>query len=348
VANGGETSVLAKEFLSDLTLDVIGLAAFGFDFKASLEQSDCVASAFRLLTKGEVILVSTFPGFKYVTSMINFIAKIVGPVSSSLVIQILYWVDQMHKCVVDNIVNSRNNNRTEAQLLTAADQRSQRQNLLDCIVDSSVGGEISDSELQDMIMTFIVAGHETSSIALSWLLLLLAEHPDWQLKCRQEIISVEGNVDQMGWDDVSSKFPVLKACIFESLRLFPPAPYINRKTVAEDYIGGYKIPPKTDILVMICDIHRDPDIWVNPDEFQPDRFLDENSVPFDAFMPFGDGVHKCIGYKFALVEVTIIAVKLLEKFHVGTLPNRKYREKATVTLVPVPDLELSLRLLDTK
>lgn len=166
-------------------------------------------------------------------------------------------------------------------------------------------GSMSDQQLLDEAITFYVAGYETTGTALAWTLWLLARHP----RLRDELLA---ELDR-GSDDV----PLLRACIQEGLRLYPPAMFILRHAIADDEIAGYHVPAGTTVIVSPWLIHRNPELWPRPNEFDPGRFLDPKLVserPRLAWMPFGAGQRTCVGKALALMELEEGLRRILRRF----------------------------------
>jgi cytochrome P450 len=166
-------------------------------------------------------------------------------------------------------------------------------------------GAMSDEQLLDEAITFYIAGYETTGTALAWTLWLLASHP----RIRDEL--------QAELDSGSDEAPLLRACMQEGLRLYPPAMFVVRHTVADDEIGGYYVSAGTTVLVSPWLIHRNPELWPRPHEFDPRRFMDPELVaerPRLAWIPFGAGQRLCIGKALALLELEEALRRVLKRF----------------------------------
>ncbi|MGL4491174.1 MAG: cytochrome P450 [Rhizobiaceae bacterium] len=173
---------------------------------------------------------------------------------------------------------------------------------------------LTRAEIEDNIITFIGAGHETTARALGWTLYLLAKAPGELALVEAEI---DGNWSSLGapsgWLD---KLPLTRAAFEEAMRLYPPAPSLNRSPVKDDQYGDLKLPKGANVLVMPWVIHRHRKYWENPDAFDPSRFHPENRDKIDRFqyLPFGQGPRICIGATFALQEAVIVLAVLLKRF----------------------------------
>ncbi|XP_033345725.1 cytochrome P450 4C1-like [Bombus vosnesenskii] len=194
--------------------------------------------------------------------------------------------------------------------------RKRRLALLDILIEAHRNNQIDDEGIREEVDTFMFAGHDTTAIAVCYIIMLLAEHKEVQDRVRAEVKAVlkenEGKLNMSTLQDLS----YLERCIKESLRLYPSVPRIGRKTEKELKLGNCKLPSSTEVLVDIYNIHRDPRYWPNPDIFDPDRFLPENSKsrhPY-VYVPFGAGSRNCIGKRFAMLELKIIMSFLLNNY----------------------------------
>nr|KAG5701092.1 hypothetical protein BaRGS_002568 [Batillaria attramentaria] len=194
-------------------------------------------------------------------------------------------------------------------------------------VDIETGMGLSQLQLRDHVMTFMLAGHETTASTLSWILLVLSQRPDIQQKAREEVMSeLPGSGQPITYQDLE-KLTYVTCVVKETLRLYPPAPVIMREAAQDDVVCGYAIPQGTVVTISIGALHRNPAYWDRPEEFRPERFLDESSIPFYTYQPFICGPHMCIGYKFALLELKMSLAVLLRQFEFSPLPDVTYRKK---------------------
>ena len=180
--------------------------------------------------------------------------------------------------------------------------------------DEDSGEQMSNQQLRDETITIFLAGHETTSLALSWLWYLLDKNPVEAQKLYDEIDTIlQGRTP--GMQDLPQLVQT-RAVIDEVLRLYPPAWVIGRKNIEDDTIGGYHIPKGYALLIPVYTIHHDPRIWDEPERFNPERFKKENikDIHRFAYFPFGGGPRQCIGNNFALMEMTLVAATLLQKF----------------------------------
>ncbi len=180
--------------------------------------------------------------------------------------------------------------------------------------DEDTGEQMSDQQLRDETITIFLAGHETTSIALTWLWFLLDKNPAEAQKLYDEIDTVlQGRTPQM--QDIA-QLVYTRQVIDETLRLYPPAWVIGRTNIEPDQIGGYFIPKNYVLLIPVYTVHHNPAIWPEPYKFNPDRFKKETIKDKHrfAYFPFGGGPRQCIGNNFALTEMTLVIASLLQKF----------------------------------
>ena len=155
-------------------------------------------------------------------------------------------------------------------------ERMERPDLLQKLISmyEEAGLTISNKDLFHQVFTFMLAGHETTSLSMTWAIFLLAKYHKYQLRLRNEIREILGDRSDVTFDDLD-KFTMLDNCIKETMRLYPAALFTGRVAVKEDTIGPYTIPPKTNLLINIGALNRNPKHWRNPDDFDPDRFQKE-------------------------------------------------------------------------
>lgn len=187
--------------------------------------------------------------------------------------------------------------------------------LLDLLLtasDPETGRQMTTAELRDNLLTFIVAGHETTALTLSWALYLCAFDQEVQAKARDEAQAALGT--RPATQDDLAALPYITAIIEETLRLYPPAALVSRTARQEDMLCGREIRQGDTVMIPIYALHRSHMLWDSPDSFQPERFLGGNKPERFAYLPFGDGPRVCIGQSFAMQEAVIILASLLARF----------------------------------
>ncbi len=193
-----------------------------------------------------------------------------------------------------------------------------KDDLLDMLLDARYEDNtaMDQERLIDEIFILFVAGHETTSNALTFTTQLLAHHPDIQEELYQEVKSTKE-------EELLTKLRELSftnRVINESMRLYPPAYFIDRIALEGDSFNDYTIEPNTSLLFSIYEIHRHPDFWENPEAFNPARFEDEKLLKYSPyFLPFGAGPRMCIGNNFAIYEMILAITQLVSKFKIDTV-----------------------------
>ncbi|XP_071498818.1 cytochrome P450 4C1-like [Diadema antillarum] len=176
-------------------------------------------------------------------------------------------------------------------------------------------------DIQDEVDTFMFEGHDTTAAGMSWTLLLLGQHPDVQARLHDELDTVLGDTDRSVTSDDLANLPYMARVLKESHRLIPPVPMVTR-TIDEDIVlDGKVVPKETDIQLWMHSLHHDPEHFPDPEVFDPDRFLPENSAkrhPF-AYVPFSAGPRNCIGQRFATMEEKVVLSNLLRRFSFRSL-----------------------------
>lgn len=202
----------------------------------------------------------------------------------------------------------------------------------------STGERLSTANIRHQVITFLVAGHETTSGALSFALYYLTQHPEIQARARAEVDQVWGaDGDHPDYAQVS-KLRYVRRVLDESLRLWPTAPGFSRKAVADTVLAGrYPMRKGAGCTVLLPMLHRDPAIWgEDPESFDPDRFAPEavRARPGHVYKPFGHGARACIGRQFALHEATLVLGLLLRRYQLRGQPDYQLEITERLTLMP--------------
>ncbi|MFI1767036.1 cytochrome P450 [Streptomyces sp. NPDC020800] len=213
--------------------------------------------------------------------------------------------------------------------------------LLDRMLETAhpgTGERLSAENVRKQVITFLVAGHETTSGALSFALHYLARHPEVAARARAEVDRVWGDTAEPGYDQVA-KLRYVRRVLDESLRLWPTAPAFAREARQDTVLAGeHPMRRGAWALVLTAMLHRDPEVWgEDAERFDPDRF-DAKAVrarPPHTFKPFGTGARACIGRQFALHEATLVLGLLLRRYELR--PDPDYRLRVTERLTVIPD-----------
>jgi cytochrome P450 len=208
--------------------------------------------------------------------------------------------------------------------------------LLQTLMDArySDGEGMSDELVLSESMQLLVAGHETSSNALSWLLYLLSSRPDCLEKIREELDSVLGGAP-MTYSDVP-RFEFATQVIQEALRLYPPFWMIDRMAIADDRAADVAIPRGSTVIVFVYGAHHAPRYWQEPERFDTERFTKANAnlqTPF-TYLPFGGGPRGCIGGNYAMLQILMILSDLLRKYDFQLSPGQTIEARPMVILRP--------------
>lgn len=176
---------------------------------------------------------------------------------------------------------------------------------------SDAAGARANAHVRDHVATFLLAGHETSALGLTWALYLLSENPDAETAIRAEIAEVLEGARPTSADLPRLRFTEM--VIRESMRLYPPIPAIAREAVHDDVIAGFEIPAHTILRIKPTLLHRHPEFWADPDRFWPERFSPERAAAHSqwAYIPFGAGPRTCIGNHFAMMEMKLALAMIL-------------------------------------
>ncbi len=208
--------------------------------------------------------------------------------------------------------------------------------LLQTLMDArySDGEGMSDELILSESMQLLVAGHETSSNGLSWLLYLLSSRPDCLEQVRREFDDVLGG-SSLSHADVPN-FPFTTQVIQEGLRLYPPFWMVDREAIADDRIGDVAIPAGSMVIVHVYGAHHAPKHWPDPESFDTDRFIKGNEklrAPF-TYLPFGGGPRGCIGNNYAMLQMLMILSDLLRNYDFQISPGQTIDAQAMVILRP--------------
>jgi cytochrome P450 len=208
--------------------------------------------------------------------------------------------------------------------------------------DEETGESMNDRQLRDEVMTMLLAGHETTSLALSWTYYLLSQHPDVEQRIAEEVDRVVG--DERPAFAHLDRLSATKRAIEESLRLYPPAWGFSRLSLADDEIGGYRVPKGSIVFLIPFVVHRRPALWPDPERFDPDRFAPdrESGRPRFAYFPFGGGPRGCIGNHFAMVEMQLIVASIAQRYRIAVVPGQRIRAEPLITLRPTPGIRATI------
>ncbi len=209
--------------------------------------------------------------------------------------------------------------------------------------DEETGERMTDQQLRDEIMTMMLAGHETTANALIWTWYVLAQHPEVEAKLSAELDEVLG-----GRPPTIDDLPQLRytlQVIQESMRLYPPIYLFSRSATEDDEIGGYHIPAGSTVSMSPYAMHRHPDYWDDPEQFNPERFNPEASAQRHRFtyIPFAAGPRQCIGNSFALTELQLVLATVAQRYQLQLVPDHAVEPVAAITLRPRSGVRVTLQ-----
>ena len=301
---GGEVDVSAD--MTKLTLETIGRVGFGYSFESFSR------------TQAHPFVRAMIGSLRYAQRK-NFVLPVVGRLLGRAAEE-RYRRDLAFLAeVVDEVVRSR--------------RGSGGSDLLGLMLSS---GELDEVNIRNQVITFLIAGHETTSGALSFALYYLSRHPEVVQRARAEVDAVWGSAEVPEFEQVT-KLRYVRRVLDEALRLWPTAPGFAREARADTVLGGrYPLRAGQWALVLLPLVHRDPSVWESPEAFDPDRFEPAavKARPAHVYKPFGTGERACIGRQFAVHEATLALGTLLRRYDLEAAGDYRLRVAEMLTLKP--------------
>ena len=304
--------------MTRLTLDTIGLCGFGYRFNSFYreEPHPFVASMVYALSENTAALSRLPIQNKLMRRMNRQLQESITLMNST----------------VDRIIAERK----------ASEDQPEKKDLLSYMLtgaDKETGEGLDDVNIRYQIITFLIAGHETTSGLLSFTLYYLLNKPEVLAKAYDEVDSVlGGDLSRAPTYEQVKQLRYVSQVLKESLRLWPTAPAFTRHAYEPTVLGDkYQIDKQDQLTVLLPMLHRDPTIWgENAEEFDPDRFTREaeQNRPANAYKPFGTGQRACIGRHFAMQEATLVLGMLLQRFEFIDHTNYQLKVKQTLTIKP--------------
>ncbi len=245
---------------------------------------------------------------------------------------------RMLRGVVERILEARRKN--------GGAESAGRSDLLSSLIaarDEETGEAMGRDQVRDEVLTLLLAGHETTAMALTWCWYLLSKHPDVRRRLCEEVDAVLG-----GRAPTAADLPSLaygRMVIEETMRLYPPVWAIARVAREADEVGGYPIRPGRVLLLSPYSTHRRPDFWENPEGFDPERFAPERARKQHrfAYFPFAAGPRVCIGNNFALIEAQLILAMVAQRYVLDLVPGRPVEPQALLTMRPRDGMWMTVR-----
>ncbi|KAK7410798.1 hypothetical protein VNO78_01899 [Psophocarpus tetragonolobus] len=306
--------------LRGLSADVISRVCFGHSYSKGKEVFSKLRSIQKAMSKHGGFLF----GLSSFRDKLNFSSKKQNEIASlEKEIESLIW----------ELVEER---KRECSEISSAEKDLMQLLLEAAMTDQSLGKAFSKRFIVDNCKNIYFAGHETTAVAASWCLMLLALHPEWQTRIRTEVAELCPN----GIPDADS-VPLLKTVamvIKEVLRLYPPAAFVSREAYEDIQIGNLNVPKGVCLWTLIPTLHRDPEIW-GPDanEFKPERFSEgvSKACKFPhTYVPFGLGTRLCLGKNFAMVQLKVVLALIISKFSFSLSPS--YRHSPAYRMIVEP------------
>jgi len=229
--------------------------------------------------------------------------------------------------MVDELVAERNR--------TGTDGRGDVLSRLIVSASAETDPRVGRRRLRDELVTLLLAGHETTASTLGWTFYLIDRHPEVAKRLGEEARSVLG--DRLPVLDDLNRLTYTSAVIEEVMRLYPAVWLLPRKALADDVVGGYRVPAGSDVVICPYVLHRHPDFWDRPEQFDPERFTagTPSGRPRYAYIPFGAGPRVCIGSHLGLMEAAIVVALVCRDLRLSVPPGRQ--------VVPEPMLSLRVR-----
>jgi cytochrome P450 len=211
--------------------------------------------------------------------------------------------------------------------------------------DETTGAGLTDRELRDQVFTFLIAGYETTAVALAWTAFALSGYAEADRRLREEVAGVLGG--RAPTVDDLPRLAYTRRVIEEALRLYPPVYAVARDAREDDEIGGYHIPAGSTIILSPYVTHRHPEFWPDPDEFDPDRFTPDRTAgrPRFAWFPFLGGPHQCIGQEFAMMEVVFVIAMVAQAVRLRLATDARVVPRAMLALRPHGGVSMTMEPL---
>nr|AZR39420.1 cytochrome P450 [Agasicles hygrophila] len=334
-----QDSVDIKLFLSNYTINIIGSCAFGLDCDSFKAYSPFRDMALRIVTR------TTMDNVKFAIA-INF-PKLAQSIRMT-------WIPDsikefFTKVVVDTIRYREDNNISRNDFLQSLIDIKQKDKGEHSI--NNVKGDVNTITIDEIVaqsFVFFVAGYETSATTMTWTLFELANNQECQEKVRDEFERVLHKFNgEISYESVT-ELKYMGQCIEETLRKYPPIPYLTRECVQDYQVPASDIVIERGIRVLIPvkGIHYDEEYYENPDVYDPERFSEENKSNRNqyCFLPFGEGPRLCIGMKFGMLQVKVGLLTVLRNFRISVGDKMQMPVKMTTAFVPQPEGGIWLKL----
>ncbi|KAF0538640.1 cytochrome P450 [Gigaspora margarita] len=316
-----EERISITSLISQVTLDIIGLIGFNYEFN-SLKVKSELAKAYEIMSS-----YNTSPLFGVLIDFFPFVRKL--PFDYNIRYNNSLKIANK---ISENLVIEHKNNPIKGK------------DLLSLLVETNEVipdyEKLTHDELVSQIKTILLAGHETTSITLSWALYFLAKNPKYQDQLRDEIIKAFPDQNHQPTLDEIDQLKYLECIFKETLRIIPPL--IHRITTKDEVLNDYIVPKGTRLQISINSTHHDPLIWgENVEEFVPSRWFDpELKITNYKFLPFGAGYKLCIGWRVASLEFKSLLIVLIRNLKFNVVEEFAFKKKPIGMARPVPGIDL--------
>ncbi len=303
------TEVELRERMAEITMNVITRAMFGKGTLPAVELAETGRRATRLIKYiGGTLFSSLLPKWFPIPGRREFLRDL-GAVKETVnrVIARCRQDKEISAGLIQMLINS---------------------------VDEESHEQMTEQQLFDEVMTIFLAGYETTATALARLGIVLKDHPNVLESLRAEMDQVLGT-RMPSFEDVP-RLVYARKVFMETLRMYTIAPFLPRALNAADQLGQYSLPAEALVLLFYHGVHHNPDIWKNPEVFDPERFTPEQMAgqhPF-AYVPFSAGPRKCAGEEFALLEGPLVLAMILQRYDIHVLPNQTFAAGIGSTMYP--------------
>jgi len=320
--------------MSRLTLDIIGVAAFGEAFHAILDEDQSifheVSTILGIMQQNAEHLFPTLQ-----TAITKAYHRITSGRKPSLFDQ---CNDKIHRIVRQKIAKRRTELQTQHQV-------SNCKYLLDTMLLSQEEYSLTDQEIEDELITWTMGGHETTASLLSWFFCMLDTHPQVKARVLEEqrtllafqpptVTLQDGTQLVVPSYDSLQKMDYLQMVLLETLRLYPSAPLLNRVTSGDTVLAGYRVPAQTQLIISPWSLQHNGEYWTNPEEFSPERFQKGDHPHGFNFLAFGAGPRACLGKTFALLEAKLVGCMVMQKYHLQVVDKSTLQTEVAITLRP--------------
>ncbi|CAL1271346.1 unnamed protein product [Larinioides sclopetarius] len=328
-----------SKYLSDCTFDIICEAIYGLDLGTQETHKERVPFVYAI-NKGFSLMTRRFLNVFLWTDLFFNFSKTGREIKEH---------SQVARDFTRNLIDKEKQNFLKLPEHSEKERKSLVKLLLK---EYYLSKEISEEDIRDQLMTFTIAGQDTTKIALSWILYMLGLHAEIRGKVYEELDLIFGvDHERHATAEDLKNMKYLECVIKETLRIYPPVPILTRYLKEDTTICGYQIPKGTICAVFPHVLHRDEKVFPNPEKFEPDRFLPENSAnrhPY-AWIPFSAGPRNCIGQKLAFMELVTITSTILRRYTVESLdPRDQVLPTLTIALSSSIPLRIKIRPRHTK